>query len=542
MNTSANDFTPRRRWIILAVLCLSVLLTVVANMALNVALPTLGRQLHASATSLQWLVDIYVLCFAGLLLPGGAAGDRLGRKGCLQAGLVVFAVAAGLGAYAGSTGELLAARAVMGAAAALVMPGTLSILAAVFPPAQRPAAIAIWASVAGASVAVSITWSGLMLEHFWWGSIFLGMAGVAVLALLAGAVVLPRSRAPEGSRLDPAGALLSVTGVTGLLFGFIEAPDYGWTSPQVCISLPAGLAVLAAFVWWEHRTAHPMLDLGFLADRRLALGALAIGGVYFALFGMYFDITQYFQLVRGYSPVVAALYALPAGLAQLVTANAGRRLAFRRGFRLTLTAGLTASAAGLIVLAACTTASPPLLAEAGLALLGAGIGLAMPPSTGAIMSALPPARAGVGSALNDLSRELGGAFGVGLLGSITLARFHAAAAVPRTLSPAIRQGLAAAIAAAHGPAATHAVRAAFTSGFEVAMAVGAACVLATAVIVAWKMPRAASKTADSQPAQASGRARTDARERARSTSIRRAVASSGCSSSPVIESSVRRPA
>jgi EmrB/QacA subfamily drug resistance transporter len=482
---------PRRRWLILAVLCLSVVLTVVGNMALNIALPTLGRDLHASATSLQWIVDIYVLCFAGLLLPGGAVGDRFGRKGCLQIGLAVYALAAAIGAFAPGTGELLAARAVMGCAAALVMPGTLSILATVFPPAQRPTAIAIWASVAGASVAASITWSGLMLEHFWWGSIFLGMAGLAVVALIAGAFLLPRSRAPERQKLDLVGALLEIAGIAGLLYGFIEAPDYGWTSPQVVVPLLTAAALLGAFAWWERRSAHPMLDPGFLTNSRLLLGSLAIAGVYFALFGMYFDFTQYLQLVRGYSPVVAALYALPAGLAQLATANAARRLAAQYGPRIVLTGGLVASAAGLLLLSASGVSTPPLLAEAGLALLGAGIGLAMPPSTGAIMSALPPAKAGVGSAINDLDRELGGAFGVGLLGSLTLARYKSAIAgtAHPTLPAAARDGLAQAMTVAHTPAAIQAARSAFTGGLDLAMLVGSACVLATAAIVAWKMPR-----------------------------------------------------
>jgi MFS family permease len=435
-------------------------------------------------------VDIYVLCFAGLLLPGGAFGDRFGRKGCLQIGLAVYALAAAIGAFAPGIGELLAARAVMGCAAALIMPGTLSILATVFPPAQRPTAIAIWASVAGASVAASITWSGLMLEHFWWGSIFLGMAGLAFIALAAGIFLLPPSRAPERQKLDLIGALLSIAGIAGLLYGFIEAPVYGWTSPQVVGPLLAGLVLLGAFAYWERRTPHPMLDPGFLANRQLLLGSLAIAGVYFALFGMYFDFTQYLQLVRGYSPVVAALYALPAGLAQLATANAARKLAARHGARIVLTAGLVASAAGLLILSASGVSTPPLLSEAGLALLGAGIGLAMPPSTGAIMSALPPAKAGVGSAINDLDRELGGAFGVGLLGSLTLARYKEdVTAAHHTLAPAAREGLAQAITVARTPAAVHTARTAFTSGLDLAMAVGSACVLATAVIVAWKMPR-----------------------------------------------------
>jgi MFS family permease len=245
-------------------------------MALNVALPTIGRTLHAGASSLAWVVDIFVLCFAGLLLPGGAVGDRFGRKGTLQCGLVIFAAAAALGAFSTATWELIAARGVMGVGSALIMPGTLSILATVFPPAERPRAIGIWASVAGGSVALSITWSGAMLENFWWGSIFLGMAGIAVVALAGGWLLLPTSRHPEQARLDPPGALLSVIGVTGLLYGFIQAPDDGWTAAPILAAFAAGVAALAGFVAWERRAGHPVLDLSFFAERRFSFGSLAI--------------------------------------------------------------------------------------------------------------------------------------------------------------------------------------------------------------------------------------------------------------------------
>lgn len=217
MPTPSIESSYDRRWLVLTVLCMSVLLVVTANMALNVALPTLGRSLHATTTSLAWVVDVYVLCFAGLLLPAGALGDRFGRKGALECGLVIFVVAAALGSLSVSMWQLIVARATMGVGAALVMPGTLSILATVFPPAERPKAIAIWASVAGASVAVSIMWSGVMLEHFWWGSIFVGMAVVGGAALAAGYVLLPTSCHPDDARLDPPGAVLSVLGVAGLL-------------------------------------------------------------------------------------------------------------------------------------------------------------------------------------------------------------------------------------------------------------------------------------------------------------------------------------
>jgi MFS family permease len=289
--------------------------------------------MQASTSSLAWVVDTFVLCFAGLLLPGGAVGDRFGRKGALQCGLVIFIVAATAGAFSTATWQLILARGVMGVGSALVMPGTLSILAMVFPPAERPRAIGIWASVAGGSVALSITWSGVMLENFWWGSIFLGMAAVAAAALVSGWWLLPTARHPEQARLDPLGAVLSVVGVTGLLYGFIQAPDDGWTAAPILAAFVVGAAALAAFVAWERHMANPMLDIRFFAERRFSLGSLAIVAAYLALLGMYFVFTQYLQLVRGYSPLAAGLYALPAGLAQFAVANVARPLVARSGIR-----------------------------------------------------------------------------------------------------------------------------------------------------------------------------------------------------------------
>jgi EmrB/QacA subfamily drug resistance transporter len=489
MSTPTVEASYRRKWLVLAVLCLSILLVVVSNMALNVALPTLGRSLHASSTSLAWIVDIYVLCFAGLLLPAGAAGDRFGRKGTLQAGLVIFMTAALLGSFSTATWQLIVARAVMGVGAALVMPGTLSILATVFPPAERGKAIAIWASVAGGSVALSITWSGAMLENFWWGSIFLGMAAVAALALLFGFLLLPTSRHPEEAKLDPVGALTAVMGVTGWLYGIIQAPANGWTSLPVLLAFAVGIIGVVLHWRWERRHAHPMLDPGFWSNRRFTFGSLAIASAYFALFGMYFVFTQYFQLVRGYSPMAAGLWALPAGLAQFAVANLARPLVARVGFRPVLFAGGLASAAGLLVLVTSGIHSSPWCFEIGLGLTGIGIGLTVPPATGAIMSALPPHKAGVGSAVNDLVRELGGAFGIGVLGSITLSHFQSslapALAGHSVLAAQARLGLAQALGVAGGPLTGlgTAARRAYGSGLDLAMIVGAAIVVASAVAI-----------------------------------------------------------
>lgn len=511
----------RRRWLVLAVLCLSVLLVVVSNMALNVALPTLGRQLHAGASALAWIVDTYVLCFAGLLLPAGAIGDRFGRKGTLQCGLAVFIAAATAGAFATETWQLILARGVMGIGAALVMPGSLSILATVFPPAERPKAIAVWASVAGGSVAVSIMWSGLMLEHFWWGAIFIGMAAVAAAALVAGWWLLPTSRHPDEARLDPLGAVASVIGVTALLYGFIQAPDDGWTAPSIIAAFVVGVASLAGFMAWERRASHPMLDTRFFAERRFSLGSLAIAAAYFALFGMYFVFTQYFQLVRGYSPLVAGLYALPAGLAQFAVANLARPLVARHGIRSVLVGGLAASAAGLAILATSGTASSPWTFEVGLALLGVGIGLTMPPATGAIMASLPPHKAGVGSAVNDLNRELGGAFGIGVLASVTLSRYRsllapALAHLPAQSAATAKAGLAQALTTVGTGSTLDAARHAFTAGLDLAMVVGACCVAAAAIAVglALRIPRPAQTSRTFEPSRTSAPSEAETAETA----------------------------
>jgi EmrB/QacA subfamily drug resistance transporter len=509
MPTPTIEASYERRWLVLAVLCLSVLLTVVSNMALNVALPTLGRQLHTGASSLAWVVDIYVLCFAGLLLPAGALGDRFGRKGVLQCGLVVFIAAAICGSFSTTTWELVLARAVMGIGAALVMPGTLSILATVFPPAERHKAIAIWASVAGGSVALSIIGSGAMLEHFWWGAIFLGMTAVAGLALVAGWFLLPTSRHPDEARFDPVGAILSVIGITGLLYGFIQAPADGWTASQIVGAFAVGVVGLVGFVAWERRRSHPMLDIAFFSDRRFSLGSLSIAAAYFALFGMYFLLTQYLQLVRGYSPLIAGVYALPAGLAQFATANASRPLVARHGFRPVLASGLAASASGLFLMATAGTASPMWIVVLGLGLLGVGVGLTMPPATGAIMSSLPPHKAGVGSAVNDLTRELGGAFGIGVLGSLALSRYRDRLTSvlthhPDQVAAQAKAGLAQALTnlgGAHSAAGIDA-RNAYSSGLDLAMIVGAALVAAVAIAVYLALPATRKAPSPSMPASA----------------------------------------
>jgi EmrB/QacA subfamily drug resistance transporter len=500
-----------RRWIILGALCLTILLAVAANLALNVALPTLGRQLHAGITSLQWIVDIYVLCFAGLLLPAGALGDRIGRKAALELGLAIFAVSCLAGAFSTETWELIVARGASGVGAALAMPGTLSIVTAVFPPRERATAVAIWASVAGASVVVAITWSGLMLDHFWWGSIFIGMGVLALVAALAALILVPESRSTARAPVDLGGVVFSVFGVGGVVFGLIEAPADGWGSLQVLVAFALGAVGIVAFVTWELRLAHPMVPLRLFADRRAWLGALSIAAAYFALFGMYFVTTQYLQVVRGCSPVIAGLYALPAGVAQLILANTSRSMVARFGHRCVLGLGLLAGAAGLAVLALSGTSTGMWRFEVGLALLGIGIGYTMPPSTTVVLAALPPDQAGVGSAVNNVVREIGGAFGIGLLGSVTLLRYrdHLASALhglPASAVGAARSGVAQAVAVGQDqhPSLVAAARDSYAEGMRTAMWAGAAVVLVVAAVVAGRMPARSGMAREAQaPASSS---------------------------------------
>ncbi|MGH7535417.1 MAG: MFS transporter, partial [Gemmatimonadales bacterium] len=300
-----------RRWWIHAVLCLSLVLVVVGNTVLNVALPTLVRELGASAADLQWIVDSYALVFAGLLLLCGALGDRFGRKGALTAGLWIFGLASAASAWASSAGVLIVLRAVQGLGAALIMPATLAILANVFPPHERPKAIAIWAGLAGAGAAIGPVASGFLLEHFWWGSVFLVNVPLVFTALIAGRVLVPTSKNPNAEQLDPVGAVLSMVGLSGVLYGIIEGPTHGWAAPATLGAILSGLAVLIVFGFWELRTEHPMLDLRFFKNPTFSSATAAINLVFFAMFGGFFLLTQYLQLVLGYGTLEAGVRMLP---------------------------------------------------------------------------------------------------------------------------------------------------------------------------------------------------------------------------------------
>src|SRR5499427_32830 len=366
------------RWATLAVLCLSLLVIVVDTTIVNVALPTLARQLHAATSGLQWIVDGYTLAFASLLLLAGALADRFGRHRALAAGLAAFAIASLAAALTRTTGELIAARAVMGVAAAFIMPSTLSILTSVFTDrAERAKAIGLWAAVSGLGVAIGPVAGGWLLAHFSWGSIFLVNLPIAGVALVAGHWLVPSSRAPVPRRLDLAGAALSVTALAALTYTLIQAPADGWTSAATIARAAAAIGLIAAFAVWEIRSSHPMVPLSLFRDRLFSGAAAAITLLFFALTGGVFLLTQIYQFVLGYSPLAAGLRTLPSAATLAVTSPIGARIARQIGTRVPVVAGLVLMTSGLVFFAAATRTSTYGHYVTAMVILSAGVGLAM---------------------------------------------------------------------------------------------------------------------------------------------------------------------
>ena len=408
-----------RRWLTLAVLCVSLLVIVIDNTIVNVALPTLQRDLGTSISGLQWVVDAYTLVFAGLLLTFGAFGDRFGRKGALIVGLVIFAAASSAAAFASGVNQLVGARAVMGVGAALIMPATLSIITNVFTDArERAIAIGIWSGVAGMAIALGPVVGGFLLEHFWWGSVFFVNVPIVAGALIAGRFLVPSSRSPEALPIDWVGAVLSIVGLVSLVWGIIEAPTDGWTSAPILGAFAVAVLALTAFVAWERRVEHPMLDVGFFRNPRFTAASLTVTLVFFALIGFVFLATQYLQFVLGYTPLQAGIRTLPFAVAMMIVAPASSKLVEWAGTKRIVVTGMLVFTSGLLVASTSTvTSGYPRIAIA-MVLLGSGMGLALAPSTESIMGSLPLDKAGVGSAVNDTSREVGAALGVAVVGSL----------------------------------------------------------------------------------------------------------------------------
>ncbi|HEX6418861.1 MAG TPA: MFS transporter [Acidimicrobiales bacterium] len=499
------DGVDERRWWILAVLCVGLLVLVIDNSILNVALPTIVRELDASNSQLQWMVDAYTIVLAGLLLTAGVAGDRFGRRRALQVGFAVFGAGSLAAALADTADVVIAARAVMGVGAALIMPATLAIITTVFPPAERGRAIGVWGATAGVAVVLGPVSGGFLLEHFYWGAIFLVNLPIVVMGLVAGVVLIPESRDPAAGRIDAVGAALSVVGLSALVYAVIEAPVRGWSSPETVVALAVAVAALAAFVAWERRGDSPMLDLALFRRPRFTAATLAVTITFFVMFGSFFVMTQYLQFVLGYEPLETGLRLLPYAAPILLVSPLSPRIAERIGTKATVAAGMSLIAAGLLATQALEPGSPYGAVAWRLAVLATGIGLTMAPSTESIMGSLPPGKAGAGAAVSTTSRMAGGAFGVAIVGSVYASGYRSGVAerlagtpVPGGVAQAARESVGLGITAAErvggaaGDALTATVHAAFVEGMHTALAVAAAVAIAGALaVLAWLPARQA---------------------------------------------------
>ncbi|MDQ1511393.1 MAG: hypothetical protein QOG50_3237 [Actinomycetota bacterium] len=497
----------RLRWWVLGVLCLSLLVIIVDNSILNVALPHLQTDLHATFSQLQWMVDSYTLVFACLLLTAGSLGDRFGRKGALQLGMVVFGTGSLLSAFATSPSQLIATRALMGIGGAFIMPSTLSLITNVFPPEERGRAISYWAAIAGVGVALGPISGGLLLEHFYWGSIFLVNLPIVAVALTAGAYLLPKSRDPSHPRLDLVGASLSIVGLLTLVYGIIEGPTEGWTSSRILGAFAISVVVLGAFARWELKSSHPMLNLQVFENPRFSAASLGIMLIFFAMFGSTFLLTQYLQSIMGFSALRAGAALLPWAAIMLVVAPLSARLSERIGTKLVVGTGLSFATLSLLLISTLPATNISYTRDVlpRLVLMAIGMGLVMAPATESIMGSLPRAKAGVGSAMNDTTRQVGGALGVAVVGSVMLSVYGGRVAsalkgahlpVSANLLSQARQNLSTALGIArdpHVPAGvstrlTTEINQAFVSGMHRGVLFAAAATLIGAIAVFRYLP------------------------------------------------------
>jgi EmrB/QacA subfamily drug resistance transporter len=493
---------PVNRWLTLAVLCVPLLIVSLDNTVLNVALPTLVRKLRASDSELQWIVDAYVLAFGGLMLVSGSVADRVGRKRTFLIGLMIFAACSTWAALSNSSRMLIAARASMGLGATLIMPATLAIITNTFTDrGERQRALGIWAGTTGAGVALGPIIGGLLLAHFAWGSVFLINVPIALLGLAAGIRFVPNSRNEHAQRPDLVGAPLSILGLGLVLWAVIEAPVHGWTSTEVLATGVGGLVVLAGFVAWESRSSHPMVRLAFFRQAGFSASIVSTATMMFALMGMLFVLTQFLQFQLGYSALQAGIHMLPAAGGIAVVAPFSAVAVRRMGTKLTVALGLALVAGGLWQISGATVSTSYSGVVAGAILIGIGAGLTMPACTGSLMGTLPLEHAGVGAATNGSCLNLGGAFGVAILGSLMSTRYQHGLLAGRAvheLNAAVHQTVLGSLGAALGVAGhvggllgselSVAARAAFMSGLGLALTAGAGVVAVGVVLALLALP------------------------------------------------------
>ncbi|MFE2317554.1 MFS transporter [Streptomyces sp. NPDC059441] len=500
----------RRRWAILTVLLFSLLVVMLDNSILNVAMKTIAQPaptgLGSTQSQLEWAVNSYTLVFAGLLFTAGLLGDRLGRKKVLLVGMLVFGVGSVLSAMSESSGQLIVFRAVMGFGGAFILPATLAIIMNVFEREEQPKAIGIWTGVVGFAIALGPITGGILLEHFWWGSVFLVNVPIVVTAMTAMAAIVPDSKDPKPGRLDPFGVLLSIVGLALLVYGIIKGGQYGdFTRPESWGMILAGLAVLAGFVVYEARSDHPALDVTYFRDRRFSASVAAIGLAFFALMGVTFFSVFYNQSIRGYSVLQSGLLVLPLAASQMFFAPRARLVVNRFGARAVCATGLVLTAAAFAGFLLLGQNTPIWVLEVLFFLMGTGMAHVMPPATVVIMSSLPREKAGSGSAINNTFRQVGGAMGVAMLGSLLSTSYRNGinghlGMLPPSDRPAAGESVQATLAVAEkmGPAGRALVRPAndaFIHAMHIAAIGSAAVALLGAVVVLVFLPRKAAAAA-----------------------------------------------
>jgi EmrB/QacA subfamily drug resistance transporter len=503
------------RWKTLRVLALSLVIIGLDNTILNVALPSLQEHFDASGSTLQWMVDSYLVSFAGLLLTLGTLGDRFGRKLALQAGIAIFGLSSLAVVFVETSTQLIAVRALMGVGGALIMPATLSIITNVFPREERAKAIGIWAGTASIGIGLGPLLGGVLLEYFDWYSVFLVNVPVALVAFLAGIRLVPESRDPSPGRFDVLGAVLSIGALVSLIYALIEAPENGWTDPTILAAFATALVLGAAFVAWELRTSSPMLDLSLFRNPRFSIGSLSISFASFSLFGAIFVMTQFLQFAKDYSPLEAGAAMVPLAFGLMLGATRATKAAAQVGTKRVVAAGLIGLGATLSTTLLWTSDMPYWPIGLWFFLGALSMGCIMGPATGSVMGAVPKDKSGVASAMNDVTRQVGGSLGTAVIGSLISSVYASriadtASALPPDTQHAVEDSIgmantvASQLPADQGAKLAEAAADAFTQALGIGFGVAAVCALAAAVVVKLKLPdgRAAAVAAAPEPATA----------------------------------------
>jgi EmrB/QacA subfamily drug resistance transporter len=509
MTENIDSSIYKRRWNILAAMCLSLLLVIIGNSSLNQAIPTLAKELSLTSLQLTWIVDIYPLLFASLLFTFSAVADRYGRKLVMQIGLGVFLSATIYAGFVANSGvELIGARAVMGIGAAMVMPTTLSIIENVFPKKERARAIAIWSGVAGGGIALGSIMTGFLLEHYAWQSVFVFSTILGAVGFIFNQWITPNSRDEKQTPIDWLSGGLSTIGLLGLVYGIIEAPSHGITDTPVMLSLLAGIAGVGLFIWRQLRIKHPMLDMKLFKIPAFSISALSVTLTFFSLMGIFFSISQLFQLIMGYSTLEASFRMLPIFLLMMLSAPFVPNIVKKYGTRWTVTAGLVLVSGSFLIMSQWPTVPQYWQVLGSMLVMMTGMSLTMTPATNMLMSAIPRNRAGMGSAMNDTTRELGGALGIAVLGAVLSSVYsnqvaNAVSKLPVQIQETASNSLAGALAVAEkmgplGDGLSVAAKTAWMNGLSRATIIASAIVGVAAIVASIWLPHRHEDGADDE--------------------------------------------